>query len=374
MIKTVAKPHALYQGPNPGNINDGHYIQPRIVNQTTADSYQKHWSPLTTAVPFHPHQCTNFGHVLGDDVFAMYRLLKNHGVYHPELQFLPMRIDCGKKGQCDNGCKRLSQIMDPFLQNAIEKPSHLTGAFRQYYMSALGISKESYTDLEGKQTLPLLCFENMVSGIYYYTDHGEDPNLHGLQEDKGGTNMRLIGSADTILDFRNQYLERLGLDPNAHLTRSCKTKVGEANPSIVIIPRRVETSRASGWNESELVERLQESLPNDPVTVLDFSKHDLIDQLQLTVNSKVLVTMTGGASYLSWFLPAGATAVLITRKHKVNDGYIYDNLPFIRKEYVYGNVTADPEEFDFAEIAKSVKRGVSDYDDRYHGVAPGVCD
>ncbi|CAJ1945176.1 unnamed protein product [Cylindrotheca closterium] len=363
-LKTMTKPQGLQMGPSLQKSRDGLYMTPRIVNQSTAALYRKHWSPIPVAIPFRPHQCTNFGHVLGDNVFAMFRILKNFGLYHPELQFLPIRADCVNKDECGDRCSMLSQLFDPFLKGPVGTPFHVKGIFRNYYKAALDISAKQHQQMKlNPSSLPLLCFENVLSGLYYYADHGEDPARHG-----DGFNTFLTGSGDKLLEFRDQYMIRLGLDPNRHLSnRLCQ--VGVESASILIVPRRPDSNRISGWHDDKLIAELQKTLPNENVTVVDFSIHGTRAQVKLASTAKVLVSMAGGASYLAWFLAPGASALVLKRWGTLNDAFIWENFPYIKKSYF--SATSDSasnrteEVFDYVNMSKSVEHLVQSYDRRF---------
>lgn len=114
------------------------------------------------------------------------------------------------------------------------------------------------------------------------------------------------------------------------------------------------TNRGSGWYEANLVEELKKTLPNEKIALVDYSIHD--------IKAKILVSMGGGASYLAFFLTPGASALLLKRRCKVHDSFLFDNIPYIRKEYFdASNCTSDLEVFDYVKMAKSVQRSIQHY-------------
>ncbi|CAJ1934485.1 unnamed protein product [Cylindrotheca closterium] len=367
LLKTIIRPQSEGKGPKRGNVQPVHYLIPQIVNQSTATLYQKHWSPITVAIPFKFHQCTNFGHALGDNVFPVFRILKNFGLYHPALRFLPIRLDCANRDTCDGDkCKMVSQLMDPFLRRGeIEPPYHVNGLFNVYYKTAMKLSAEEHQQMKQNKSIPLLCFENVLSGMYYYPDHGEDRTSHGNRENEAGSNILHTGSGDKFLEFRNQYMIRLGVDPGRHLTNGACQAAGQT-PSIIILARRPESHGGNGWYEENLVEELEKTLPNEKVTIVDYSIHDIKAQIGMASTAKILVSMGGGASYLAFFLAPGTSALLLKRRCKVHDSFLFDNIPYIRKEYFdASNCTSDLEVFDYVEMAKSVRRSIQHYNRRF---------
>lgn len=365
LLKTIHKPQALGKGPTAGVVYPGHYLIPRVVNESTASLFQKHWSSFPVAIPFTAYQCNNFGHSLGDNVFLMYRMLKNFGLYHSDLQFIPLRIDCPNEDGDGDRCVVLSKVMDPFLKG-VGIPFHQTSVFNSYYKASLNISTDQHKQMKRSQSLPLLCFENVLSGVYYYSDHGEDQTMHGGREDKAGSNIFLTGSGDKLWEFRNEYMKRLGMDPNRHLSmKSCEATSELA--SIIIVPRRPGENRSSGWNEEKLIRELKKTLPGEHITVLDFSIHDVKAQVGLASTAKIVVSMGGGAAYLAWFLPPGASLVMLKRNAKVSDGFIWDNIPYIKREYVNASEAklVKEEFFDYLQIAKIVESSIKHYQQRY---------
>eukprot|EP00526_Cylindrotheca_closterium_P030010 CAMPEP_0113629928 /NCGR_PEP_ID=MMETSP0017_2-20120614/15542_1 /TAXON_ID=2856 /ORGANISM="Cylindrotheca closterium" /LENGTH=251 /DNA_ID=CAMNT_0000540357 /DNA_START=1 /DNA_END=756 /DNA_ORIENTATION=- /assembly_acc=CAM_ASM_000147 len=248
--------------------------------------------------------------------------------------------------------------MSPFLKDGAKIPD-----FNHYYNTALNITTADYLQRREKQSLPLLCFENVLSGMYYYADHGEDQSMHGGKEDENGSNLFLVGKGDKLREFRSHYMIRLGLDPNHHLQSPCASR---DSASILILPRRPENSRGSGWYEDKLIAELQKILPDEKVIVPDYEKYNIKAQIELASTVKILVSMGGGASYLAWFLAPGASALLLKRNCRVNDGFIWDNLSYVRKEYFNAtDCKSVPEVFDYAEMAKSVEGLIQHYNRRF---------
>jgi len=151
-------------------------------------------------------------------------------------------------------------------QNATLRPPALhNGKVNAYYETITGhpwtkngaASPPDNNDNPNTTTtkLPLLCFENVLSGQYWMSDHGEDVTQHGLvhENDDDGPNLHWAARADVLYQFRNDFLRRLGRSPqyDGQLRRGCagtrnnesdnnnnnETTKQQQHPSVLILPR-----------------------------------------------------------------------------------------------------------------------------------------
>jgi hypothetical protein len=245
----------------------------------------------------------------------------------------------------------LSKVLDPFLIQNRRNPQDLknsasTGYFPTYFDSQIASTTQpslvtGYTKLQQEkiqsEKQDCLCFENILSGRYYHTDHGQDESRHGWEHN---FNPFLVGRGDMLRDFRSAYMTRAGLlDPVRSIVSSEKNNhmsYSSSYPSILILPRKSESStkkKTGTWDHNALVMHLgdclrRERLP-DEVLVLDVERMSMMDQIRQANAAKIMVSMRGGASLLSLFLPNSASIILLDRDEHRFDDMLYDNIPWI---------------------------------------------
>jgi len=270
----------------------------------------------------------------------------------------------------------LSKLLDPFLGYSM-KDSFETGYFSSYFENHTSVKNGENEDMEDDACL---CFENVVSGKYMHNDHGLDETQHGwMLENEKSANPFFVGRGDLLRDFRNSYVRRMCLDSDQLETLGCKK--GNIENSVVVIPRTPESGTKSGtWDHTVLVQHLttyfdrkkdaSHAVHTNKITVIDVKTMSLEDQIRITASAKVLISMRGGGSLLSVFLPKGATLLLLDRNKNFFDGVLYDNMPYFHvvKEPAKsvtdsnGHNDASMHSFDLDRICRKVSKGIGQYD------------
>jgi hypothetical protein len=290
------------------------------------------------AIPYIPSHISNFGHNLLDNVMSFYRLLKLFDFYSHDTQFVPLRM-LGMDSKREMDTTLLSKVLDPFVGSTNSADRDFSPNF-----------------LAGNHCL---CFENVISGKYFHTDHGMDESRHGRL---AHFNPFYVGRGDLLRDFRDAYMIRAGLDPHARPDNAVLmiTRSAGFNPRDHCI-----------WNHSMVASHvasclLQADKPNQ-IRIEHAEQLSMVEQIKITASSKVLVVMKGGASLLSLFLPRGATVILLHRGKGNFDNAVYDNVPYLHvwSEPVLYNVTSNMTEnrYDLESICHQVVQGIERYDE-----------
>ena len=115
-------------------------------------------------------------------------------------------------------------------------------------------------------------------------------------------------------------------------------------------------------------------------------------QVKTAATTKVLIAMVGGASMLSWFLPTGATAILLQRDGVTLDRTVYGNIPYLRTVVApairreptteedittassSSSTSASNHIFDWDDICQQIVRGVERYDLSIREPCETACD
>jgi hypothetical protein len=110
-----------------------------------------------------------------------------------------------------------------------------------------------------------------------------------------------IGKEAIFESFRARIFKRLGFDPDYVPTKH----------KIVVTKKKGGNFGRVIYNLAELVEFLEDTYPDIPVEVVEWSKMSIPDQLRLLQNTTILITPAGGVSMIAPFLPHGAHAIFM---------------------------------------------------------------
>jgi hypothetical protein len=314
------------------------------------------WSNAPVAIPYIPAHMSNFGHNLMDTVMSFYRLMKMFDLYSDEIPFVPLRMH-GSDYNPDYDSILLSKVLDPFLRGSLPEHSARHGHFSDYFAKHTSLvdkkRSSSSSSSSNDNSNKCLCFENVVSGRYYHTDHGADESLHGRRQDTSVVNPFWVGRGDLLRDFRDAYLARAGILESSTITATVEASLAasssSSSSSVLILPRsNTGTDDNTFWNHTLVTEELSQCLleanaasatstiENNRIEVLfDIEKMPMVEQIRRISKTKVFVSMEGGASLLSIFLPPGSTAILLQRHNNNHDNIYYDDMVYQNIPYFH---------------------------------------
>eukprot|EP00978_Attheya_sp_CCMP212_P015528 scaffold40029_cov58-Attheya_sp.AAC.3 len=381
-LATVMHVQDAWRGPNHldprlGHANEGRWLQPELISHEDFEQkYRITWSKDSIAIPYIPSHMKNFGHNLLDTVYSFYRMLRLFDLYDDDANFVPLRM-VPSDYDPDFVSGILSKVLDPFLiQNRKPRDSSEfelknsagSGHFPTYFDS------QTHSSAHKKVQEDCLCFENLLSGRYYHTDHGQDESLHGWED---AFNPFLVGRGDMLRDFRSAYMTRAGLDPLHLVTEKERHANPTSHPSILILPRKSGggAKHSGTWNHDSLVTYLGDCLRreniHDTLRVLDVESVSMIHQIHQANSAKVMVSMRGGASLLSLFLPSSASIILLDRDQHRYDDMVYDNIPWLHVQeepivVTRNRTTAESSDvengYNLNSICKKIVNGIQSYE------------
>lgn len=173
-----------------------------------------------------------------------------------------------------------------------------------------------------------------------------------------------VGKGDLLRDFRDAYMVRAGVDPHMR-----------PNNTVLMI------TRSSGfnprdhriWNHtmvaSNVASCIRQTGKPDQIRIEAAEQLNMVEQIKMAASSKVLVSMKGGASLLSLFLPRGGTAILLHRGKGNFDNAVYENVPHFHtwsepvlyNDTLANNVTENM--YNLESLCHQVLRGIERYDE-----------
>jgi len=247
---------------------------------------QVSWLDADVAALVSLHVPQNFGHSLGDDVFAVYSMARAFGVLTDDIQVLV---------HPDGACDRLDNIVQ-----SCDHTEKLFGLLAPRRGSPLVLGRDAPFKMSGNGTSsflasepadndraaatqrpqPLVCVKRLLAG---------SPRM-GMRFDLQG-----LGLWDEFIDFILRDINRAPGIP-----------AGPTDQRILVFHKGEGQRRAI--NEAEMATYLRETF-EIPVDVVDIATLTLEDQVQLVRKYSVVVTPCGGISFSTPFLGPGASAV-----------------------------------------------------------------
>ena len=274
-----------------------------------AKSTAWHMTPL---VLFSNDEVPGFGHFIGDIVLPLYQIMHTHALAITNVSFFKMNrsLKIGSFGTltCDD------------VRNSKENKTELihNNLYLVCQRNAIFFSKLFPYQIENMHTPTssksggLICFEKVIAGIGYFSDHCNDASDHGkrLYGEEGGYKDHIcnFGMAHMLRAFRDFVLLRINvIAPTLSLTKLRVLISNDASWS-----RRKKHYK--GW-ENILNYVRDASLSWNTCVPVEVSHLNIMTSIQEQINdiyqAAVFVATSGSAAMISVFLSDGASRVIV---------------------------------------------------------------
>ncbi|CAJ1960446.1 unnamed protein product [Cylindrotheca closterium] len=257
---------------------------PKIVDAPPKDYYML--PDNAVFVPFHSLAAHNVGHLLWDDLYAIYLLLSDFGFLASEKVLLRVDTLPLLYGTCEMRRKKAQRCAQNY----------------EKFLPLMGIDPSTFSTAKHAKQSPasptIICAKTAVAGLGMLSDHGLKD--HGWNPTVDGP-VQNVGRGSMLYQFRNFMLHNLGfpLIPSGN------------NPFRILL-----SAHSSGEPERDLDfqaqhQRLHSAFPSADVQIVEFAQMSLMDQISLTSQSNVFVSTCGGGAMTATFLPRGASLILL---------------------------------------------------------------
>ncbi|KAL3929850.1 MAG: hypothetical protein SGBAC_012031, partial [Bacillariaceae sp.] len=257
---------------------------PKILDKPPTEYYML---PDTAVfLPFHSLAAHNVGHLLWDDLYAMYLLLCDFGLLAYDKVLL--RVDTLPRlyGTCEMRRKKAQRCAKNF----------------EKFLPLMGIDPTTFSTAKHavqSPTLPtIVCAKTAVAGLgmlsdHGFKDHGWNPAVEGAVQN--------VGRGSMLYQFRNYMIHNMGLP----LIPS------ENNQFRILLSAHSSGESGRDLDFQPQHQRLHSAFPSADVQVVEFAQLSLTDQISLTSQSNVFVSTCGGGAMTATFLPRGASLILL---------------------------------------------------------------
>jgi hypothetical protein len=194
------------------------------------------------------------------------------------------------------------------------------------------------------------CFRKVIAGMGYLADHCQDSGSHGA---RGPWSTECNnGRSGQFWRFRNYAMRNLGvvptLQPLRHHVVAWERTGGGRNDGARSIDRSALSTLGDAIRERSGV----------VVTLYQFHKFPIREQLEMIRSATVFVTPVGAGSHVALFLPRGATMVRLYRGNFKLEWHLFNFMAYAHTDHVSCPRGAIPIE----EVCGLVVEGVRRYD------------
>ena len=237
---------------------------------------------------YESYNAENFGHMLGDELWPLYRLAE---IFH-----VADRLD---------DTLQLVRWVD-FEPN---NPACTTKSDRQrcaanYRRLVPLLSARPLQVLHPKRNTSSFCVSDLLVGVGALSDHCEDPTGHGRLDHKPARCND--GVAETVWRFRAHLLKRLMGTTTKDISNNNVTA-----PIVVLVRRGHRNAHRLPANYEAAMREVGTLLRRE-VAFVEMANRSLVDQARVLSRAKVLVSPAGGTSFVGLFLPRGAAMLLFS--------------------------------------------------------------
>lgn len=270
---------------------------PRIVQASTVESFYV-LDNEKIFVPFHSLAGHNVGHLIWDDFYPIFSLLRIFGLVpkhnKSNLALIRQRIKYDLYANCDiRRNKRIQCKMnfERFLPLMGVDPQTFSTS-KQYTFHSVGARQSRY-----------VCAKIGLAGLGMLTDHGNGD--HGWNQRTLDHVPHNLGRSSAFYEFRNFVVGNMMAEESRKPDQ----------PPLVVLSQNSSRDWDRRHDFMEQARHLQEKLHHATVELRTLYSMTIPEQVELMSRARVLVTAVGGGSMGANFMPKGATLILYYNPH-----------------------------------------------------------
>ena len=251
----------------------------------------------TPVALFMSDELLSFGHFIGDLVLPLYQLLYTHNIDNVNFSIIKINPE-----------KRFSKYTcaDVKKEQVHRRPyvcDRLTDFFHLVFPSQLSLE----TDPDA-----VVCFEKVIAGIGYHSDHCIDVTAHGRRQFRHDEHICNLGLSPMFRNFREFITNRLNISDPQYTAGDRSGKL------VILVSGEASPGRArkhyKGWGD--LARIITGAVSNwtlcGPIVVRHLNISTSIKEQIIAVSkSAVFVSTSGSVSLISLFLRDAATRVVV---------------------------------------------------------------
>jgi hypothetical protein len=201
----------------------------------------------------------------------------------------------------------------------------------------------------------MVCFPHVMTGLSLLSDHGLGASEHGRALSR--PDWPLWGTSDVFWRYRLRTMERMGFqNPDKIVPAS-----NDGYYDVVFLRKGSRVSNPNALDTSAAVANLTATLQAAGMSEVRIApavyleNYNITAQMDMMARAKVVVAQVGSTAYGAFWLPRGATLILLERGEYL-DFYFWNQIGHISAEYVRW----EPE--NTRPISRAVLSGLVRYD------------
>eukprot|EP00470_Lotharella_oceanica_P008064 CAMPEP_0170193410 /NCGR_PEP_ID=MMETSP0040_2-20121228/56813_1 /TAXON_ID=641309 /ORGANISM="Lotharella oceanica, Strain CCMP622" /LENGTH=326 /DNA_ID=CAMNT_0010442029 /DNA_START=26 /DNA_END=1006 /DNA_ORIENTATION=- len=286
------------------------------------------------------YNAENFGHFLSDELFPAYSMLESFDELDYNVQLLRHELKDPLQWSCDFQRKNWGEEQ---WDKCMYRYKTLTRLLSKNEV----ITLTNYTKKHGDP----ICFRKLVAGMGMHADHCEDGIGHGRQyQTRHDCNQ---GRQTTLYNYRAYVMANIGL----------KDVLPEKN-RVIIWDRHAKDYKEERkiYGLPQLKKRIEKEFKVEVHLYETWHGKPINYQISQMAKSTIFITGPGSGSFVSWFLPRGATQIRLYPVGYMMEWFVFNYMPHMHVEHI----KADNGRFEEETVMELVKMGLHRYDHYYH--------
>jgi hypothetical protein len=300
---------------------------PKIIDASEVQGYYELPAEYVL-VPFHSFAAHNVGHLLWDDFYPIFSLLRLFGLV-PGGDLSSSKSLSSKWKASPKKLMLVRQQMGPnhtLYASCDIRPNKRKKCAENFakFLPLMGVDPASFSTSkairlqlqstasqgQGQSQSRYICARTAAAGLGMLTDHGLRD--HGWME-HNGTELEWVphnlGRGAGFSQFRDFMIRNQQQQQQVQQQQVVQAAISIPRVSFSLLSSRDFDRRL---NFTRQIDYLQDSLPDSVVHIeaLTLWESTMDEQIQIAAQSNIFVTTCGGASMTATFLPTGATLIL----------------------------------------------------------------
>ncbi len=243
-------------------------------------------------IPWHSLCGFNPGHLVWDDFLPLFTLLSSFDLVQKELVLIRYDLTLAMWASCQRQWKKCQPILKkflPLLGTELDRTSTQNDTV--------------FEVIENEKKSKYVCAPNGAAGLGMLTDHGT--KLHGWMK-TDYQYAKNVGRGGEMYQFRNWMINRLLGDSYKpkHVSKP-KHRIVISNASSKTPGRIINFDNHAKYLEKQLGHKYDLD-----IQVVRLHKLSIEEQVKLTAEASIFISVCGGGAVTAMFLPKGASLLL----------------------------------------------------------------
>ena len=333
-------------------VNELLHVKPQVI---AAKAFQSKWAEVERVerpqVMFYEFNAQNIGHFLTDILMPVYSILESFGAIDRigrEIELMQVHVTSPQNNKEELAFSCEWQIAN-MAYNAKETCEHFYRTL-SFMMTRHAIQQMPVALKASKTADRAVCYNELFVGMMSLSDTCED-HSHGRGHD-AMIELCAIARQKQFWDYR-RYTKRAAMQVanGGKLPDDWDVRPKQQHVVLWVGNGKRKVEDLNPW-----AKKIADHFPEAKVTMVDWATMDITEQLKVIGSATVYISCAGAGSFISLYLPRGATAIRLYsdtmdegtgEKGKLIEWNLFSYLGHIQARYMVlqGGKIKEPELF-----------------------------